>query len=498
MSCKNFIFFILFCQFFHHSLFASATKPKNVETTQSKSQSQSQSQLIQVQNIDQSKPNEYVVFCTTCNEYYYHNQKFHTYAKVPSKDKKFLYELGWDADFPINISTIPVGISTESTIIPFPKFTTKYTEKGLMLFLDELNYFNRIFKGMPNIITHATLLPRYEKRSQNTAIIKWQNKYVVTKSNKVILVDDLQEDVEKNDAAFVIPMELVRQKQDLRLYQLTKSNDVFISGTVKIKLPGDCKMGYMILSKKSSNQFQISSLTVLLTEESKTTSKQYSEKNWTPFMYKNEIHFVYSISPLVIVKLPANAVPQNVTYLDQSLRAVYVEKVSSTNCLGFNNHQDIYRSIYKRWIWGILRGGTPAMMVRGQYLSFFHSRVDHNGAIITQSKLYVMGAFTFSAKPPFRITTMSPRPITHEDFVPTLKSAPSKLVVFPMSFYLQETEYDDNAIILEGKKELYPQNTTIVMSIGLNDVDTEFVKINLDALLSSLAPISKCVDGAIE
>lgn len=63
---------------------------------------------------------------------------------------------------------------------------------------------------------------------------------------------------------------------------------------------------------------------------------------------------------------------------------------------------------YIRWEFGAPRGGTPALLVNGEYLAFFHSkkRVFKHG---TTSKIgtYFMGAYTFSSEPPFMLLRAS-------------------------------------------------------------------------------------------
>lgn len=61
------------------------------------------------------------------------------------------------------------------------------------------------------------------------------------------------------------------------------------------------------------------------------------------------------------------------------------------------------------WEWGIARGGTPPILVGGEYLCVFHSSIPTE--IPPHYVRYFAGAYTFEAKPPFRVTGISPRPI---------------------------------------------------------------------------------------
>ena len=120
-------------------------------------------------------------------------------------------------------------------------------------------------------------------------------------------------------------------------------------------------------------------------------SSNRREKNWVPFEYGNQLLLAYSITPHLIF---------------HSLRA-------TGYCETF-----VYSEKKIKWQWGELRGGTPALLDGDQYLAFFHSSlplrtVHSHGANVMH---YVIGAYTFSAKPPFEITHVSSEPIIGKQF----------------------------------------------------------------------------------
>jgi hypothetical protein len=75
-----------------------------------------------------------------------------------------------------------------------------------------------------------------------------------------------------------------------------------------------------------------------------------------------------------------------------------------------------------------LKGGTPAILVDGHYLSFFHTESSHTTAINT----YYMGAITFCPQFPYEIHSISECAIMGDDWYEEEWSHSSRdYVVFP-------------------------------------------------------------------
>ncbi len=172
---------------------------------------------------------------------------------------------------------------------------------------------------------------------------------------------------------------------------------------------------------------------------------QKKEKNWTPFSYKNgsgeEVYFIYTIDPYTVVKLE-------------------------------NQREDPLKNMHFgpnlaeiSWAWGPPRGGTQAELVDGEYLTFFHSSfTDRIG-----KRWYVMGALTFEASPPFRVTRVSPYPLLFKGIYSSShqKSSSKRLrCIFPSGF-VQE-------------------NDKILVSCGENDSTVKIITFDSQALLKSL------------
>ncbi len=194
----------------------------------------------------------------------------------------------------------------------------------------------------------------------------------------------------------------------------------------------------------------------------KTISKldprlQAIEKNWVPFEYtdsqgESSVYFEYSAVPLKVVKVT-----------DQDDEPLL--HLPST----YNRH---LQGVYWPALWGIIRGGTTAQLVDGQYPTFFHSSFrDKNGV-----QWYCMGAYTFEAQPPFRITGISNYPILFKgiyDTPPMNTSDPLKRVIFPCGF------------VVENK----PSGDVIHLSCGENDAAVKIVTLDKKALLKGMKKI---------
>lgn len=183
------------------------------------------------------------------------------------------------------------------------------------------------------------------------------------------------------------------------------------------------------------------------------------EKNWVPFVQKDEnkkeeIFFIYQAIPHKIMHL------KDPTY-------------NSLNHLCFSGNPTFRTDLWPKEL-GIIRGGTPARLIDGEYLTFFHSCFLDP---LTKVTWYVMGAYTFEAKPPYRITAISQVPILFKEMYGTphaKKMNKMMRCVFPAGF----------ATAQENDKEV------IYLSIGENDSAIKLITIDKDKLYKSLRKIN--------
>lgn len=128
------------------------------------------------------------------------------------------------------------------------------------------------------------------------------------------------------------------------------------------------------------------------------------EKNWSPFVQEGRLYAIYGDSPRVILEID-----EETGYCREVSR-----RFEETSW----------------WDFGEVRGGSPAYLVEGQFLTFFHSSFRY-----AQKRIYTMGAYTFSAEAPFPILAVTTQPLG--SLADYLESNSGKRVVFPGGMVVQ-------------------------------------------------------------
>lgn len=174
--------------------------------------------------------------------------------------------------------------------------------------------------------------------------------------------------------------------------------------------------------------------------------KQYRyrrEKNWSPFEWNGKLFLSYYPFPHEI--------------LEPDLATGECKRVYLTHA----EHP---------WKWGELRLSTPALLVDGEYLAFFHSSMKLVSPESRERDVlhYFFGAYTFSSEPPFEITKASPEPIIAKGMY--TYSDDWLHCVFPLSYVVSG---DD-----------------IYLSYGKDDREIWIVKLSKKELLDSLVPVN--------
>jgi len=190
----------------------------------------------------------------------------------------------------------------------------------------------------------------------------------------------------------------------------------------------------------SGYHFSLSSPLKLVCEEKKLFRN--CEKNWVPFEWNKALMLGYTVDP----------------------HEVIYPNLTNGECY------HCYESFPQiKWNYGTLRGGTPALLVDGEYLSFFHSGTVLASTASFNANLwhYFMGAYTFSSEPPFRIKKITPVPIVSEGFY--TESHCPKRIVFPGGF------------VDEGKY--------IYLAYGKDDCEIWIATIDKAALKKALVPV---------
>jgi len=155
---------------------------------------------------------------------------------------------------------------------------------------------------------------------------------------------------------------------------------------------------------------------------------QKREKSWVPFDYQGNLFLAYSLDPHLIFH----------PLLDGSGECETI--ASSSPAID--------------WDYGLLRGGTPATMVDGKYLAFFHSVKEMQTVHSDnhRSLHYFIGAYTFQPEPPFHLLQMSPEPIIAKGFYHNTGFRPywhPVRAIFPCGYLVE----DDVIWVVYGRED---------------------------------------------
>lgn len=273
--------------------------------------------------------------------------------------------------------------------------------------------------------TKQIIIPNYPG-AFNASIIRWNGSLLMcfrVRNEKMISTFDigfvwLNEDFNPISTACILEIrnenpQCQHQKQDPRLIILDNKLYILYSNFIKI---GNMITRRMFIAPVTidNNTFYITNPTCLHPFEG---CGARWEKNWVPFVHEQKILLAYSLTP----------------------HRIFEPSLTTGEC---TTHSTTHSLI--SWNWGELRGGTPAIRDGDEYLAFFHSSTNL-ATTQSQEKImahYVMGAYTFSGKPPFEITRISTQPIVAGQFYsePYYTTWKPLRVVFPMGC-IMEKEY---------------------------------------------------------
>ena len=232
------------------------------------------------------------------------------------------------------------------------------------------------------------------------------------------------------------------QSEDARIFQYRGRIFVIYNDNVDLVNPRTWERRDMYIAEllHNGNNYSLSTPLKLIYEEKYHT--QYWQKNWIAFEWNKTLLISYTLDPHEI--LYANL-------LDGACYHCYRTSPSLN------------------WDLGTLRGSTPPLKVDGEFLAFFHSSIITESPYSDGEELwhYFMGAYTFSADPPFKITKITPFPIVTDKFY--TKSNYYKKVVFPGGFVV-------------SKEHIY-------VAYGKDDCEIWIAKINKNALKKALKPV---------
>lgn len=197
------------------------------------------------------------------------------------------------------------------------------------------------------------------------------------------------------------------------------------------------------------------------------------QKNWSPFVYNNELYFSGSIyKNHIIYKISLSEEEINNSDFTRIGKAIVIANTT------IDDINEFHWDLCSPQIFPCLKGGTQAIQINDDtFLAFFHTygntSIEFNGLLQT----YTFGAYTFKAGDDFHITSISTEPIIHESFYQGhwLGDGNSfgaiDYVVFPMSFIIE----DDFVYLVYGS----------------HDMEGRICKMSLSELLSSMKDITR-------
>lgn len=162
------------------------------------------------------------------------------------------------------------------------------------------------------------------------------------------------------------------QSEDARIFSYNGRLYIIFNDNIDFIAPSTSERRDMFIAELiyDNNQFIVLD-PVKLVHEEKYESTLW-QKNWSPFEWNNNLLLSYSITPHEVIK------PDFETGFCKNAYETFIPK-----------------SLY--WRVGPVRSGTPAQLVDGEYLAFFHSGVLTASQSSNNVELwhYFMGAYTF-------------------------------------------------------------------------------------------------------
>lgn len=241
-----------------------------------------------------------------------------------------------------------------------------------------------------------------------------------------------------------------RRKEDPRLLVL-KDNSLLISYTAKASLFSTIMQCFIRATLNPiTNTVEFKDTWLMYDQERNLTGK-----NWIPMQHKHRLMFIVHINPMIVLEVVGKG---------EGHKAI-TKVVSNSSFVNLPWDPEFGDEI---------RGGTPAVLVRGVYLSFFHTVQLHERYRL---RSYYMGAMTLCPDHPFNILSMSSFPIIDKGwnlYQNQWLGRGMDYVVFPTGIVVDETE------------------TFVFVSFGHQDKHAGVMKMNITTLLDSLTYVSGC------
>lgn len=232
------------------------------------------------------------------------------------------------------------------------------------------------------------------------------------------------------------------QAEDARIFSYRGKTMLIFNDNIDVNRPSywDRRDMFAAELKYSDGLFSLSPPLKLIHQE-KYPSVLW-QKNWVPFEWNKTLFISYSVNP---------------------------HEILYPNLMNGECYRCYETETPLSWDYGHLKLSSPPILIDGEYLSFFHSWkiVASEASYGYDLYHYFIGAYTFSATPPFKIAKYTPNPIVGDGFY--TQGSYIKRVVFPGSF------------IVNGK--------TLLLPYGKDDSEIWVATIDLAALKAALVEI---------
>ncbi len=213
--------------------------------------------------------------------------------------------------------------------------------------------------------------------------------------------------------------QILSHAEDARLFVSNEKVYLIYNDDVEGLYPAKRRNMYVAELYYNDRKFKLG--TPVMLRHERAYDFQKIQKNWVPFQYHDAFLVGYTVAP----------------------HEILLPDLTTGECVPvYRNEWDL------KWLWGELRGGTPALLVDGEYLAFFHStNVRSSNSSVAVACHYYMGAYTFSASPPFEVTSMTTVPLVASGFYTSSDAV--KRVIFPGGF----VDSDAHLFVAYGKDD---------------------------------------------
>lgn len=258
----------------------------------------------------------------------------------------------------------------------------------------------------------------------NASIVPWQDAYLMsfriipdrkssftTYTGLIWLNDDFEPIAEPQILDFRRGLNTPSRAADARLIKVGERLYIVYEDNTDLKITRGGFRVYVGEIHQEGDRFTVENIHCLSKFPGANPDKR--EKSWVPFDYQGTLLLAYTLEPHRIFR--------------PHFEECFAYSITDTAL---------------NWEYGIVRGGTPALEVDGQYLSFFHSVQEMETVHSRNQKSlhYFMGAYTFNLQPPFKIERISCEPIIAKGFYRHSGFAPfwhPVRAIFPCGYVVQ-------------------------------------------------------------